>query len=452
MVYINNFKHLKLNAEVIFPFLSLFFLFFSTNKLHAQRMLFDVPDSATLSKKDIPVIKTGNSIISISGYLQPQFQATQEAGAGEFQGGAFQGTATNRFRLRRGRIRFDYLFHDKNNRPSTYFVFQFDGNEQGVNIRDFWGRYYENKWNVLSVTAGLFARPFGNELQLSSSSREAPERGRMSQILMKGERDLGAKITFNPRSEDNRLDFLEVDLGLFNGQGLTGPAEFDSKKDLVARISIKPQKVKSLGNISIEGGISLLTGGLVNNADQLFSMQNYNGIWKMQSAGSNNKGKLAKRIYKGADVEISTASKNWQTQVRAEYIFGTQSATRLSSQTPGSYPVLSNLPQPLYERPFRGGYLSFIQNLKNANNQLVLKYDWYDPNTKVRKESILPENGLTAADIAYYTFGFGYLRKINKHLKIVFWYDWIKNEPSGIPLFERDVRDNVFTLRTQFSF
>ncbi|MBK7100035.1 MAG: hypothetical protein IPH58_19270 [Sphingobacteriales bacterium] len=54
--------------------------------------------------------------------------------------------------------------------------------------------------------------------------------------------------------------------------------------------------MKSFGNISIEGGISLLTGGLVNNADQLFSMQNDNGIWKMQSAGSNNKGKLAKEF------------------------------------------------------------------------------------------------------------------------------------------------------------
>lgn len=442
---------MKLNTEVIFPFL-LFFLFFNVNRLHGQRMLFDVPDSATLSKKDIPVIKTGNSIISISGYLQPQFQTTQDAGAGEFQGGIFQGTATNRFRLRRGRIRFDYLYYDKNNKPSTYFVFQFDGTEQGVNIRDFWGRYYENKWNLLSVTAGLFVRPFGNELQLSSSSREAPERGRMSQILMKTERDLGAKITINPRSEDSHLNFLVVDLGLFNGQGLGGPAEFDSKKDLIARISTKPQKLKSLGNISIEGGISLLTGGLVNNAVQLFSMQNDNGIWKMQSVGIDNKSRLAKRIYKGADIEIGTDSKKWQTQIRAEYIFGTQSATRLSSQTPGSYPVVNATPQPLYIRPFRGGYFSFIQNLKNANNQFALKYDWYDPNTKVKNETVTPENGLTTADIAFYTFGLGYLRKINKHLKIVIWYDWIKNEPSSIPQFEKDVKDNVFTLRTQFSF
>ena len=40
----------------------------------------------------------------------------------------------------------------------------------------------------------MFARPFGFEINYSSSDRESPERGRKSQILMKGERDLDFKI------------------------------------------------------------------------------------------------------------------------------------------------------------------------------------------------------------------------------------------------------------------
>ena len=50
--------------------------------------------------------------------------------------------------LRRGRIRFDYVRFNKENKPQIQFVFQFDGTERGVFIRDFWGRIWENKWQL----------------------------------------------------------------------------------------------------------------------------------------------------------------------------------------------------------------------------------------------------------------------------------------------------------------
>ena len=46
--------------------------------------------------------------------------------------------------LRRGRIRFDYIHFAENKGPSIQVVFQFDGTERGVFIRDFWGRIFEN--------------------------------------------------------------------------------------------------------------------------------------------------------------------------------------------------------------------------------------------------------------------------------------------------------------------
>ena len=77
--------------------------------------------------------------------------------------------------LRRGRIRFDYVRFNKTNKASVQFVFQFDGTERGVFIRDFWGRVFENKFQLFSFATGMFARPFSYELNLSSSDRESPE-------------------------------------------------------------------------------------------------------------------------------------------------------------------------------------------------------------------------------------------------------------------------------------
>jgi len=417
----------------------------------AQRLLSDVMDTTVFADKQIKIMSDTYGMLAFTGYLQPQFQVAQEKGAdAEYQGGAFATNASNRFRLRRGRLRADYLSFHKDGTPSTFFVFQFDGTEQGVNIRDFWGRYYENKWQMFSVTAGMMARPFGFEVQLSSSSRETPERGRMSQILMKTERDLGAELTFNPRAKDAALKNLQLEIGVFNGQGLAGPREYDNRKDVIAHAKLKQVK---LGAVKIAGGVSGLFGGIASETTNLYRTQQVSGSWlMMKDSAAGNIGKITPRQYLGADLQIETTSKDWQTELRAEYIFGKQTATANSSATPGSYPVEENVKQPLYTRPFNGAYFYFLQNLFNENNQFIVKYDWYDPNTKVKGTGVANANGFTEADIRYNTLGLGFLRHINSNLKLFFWYDHIKNEATSITDFTKDVNDDVFTLRAQFMF
>lgn len=156
--------------------------------------------------------------IRIGGYMQPQFQLAARKGEKSFDGGDFATNSNNRFMLRRGRIRFDYIHFAAKKGPSVQFVFQFDGTERGVFIRDFWGRIFENKYQLFALSVGMFARPFSYELNLSSSDRESPERGRMSQILMKTERDLGVMVSFEPRRPGHPLHYLKIDAGLFNGQ------------------------------------------------------------------------------------------------------------------------------------------------------------------------------------------------------------------------------------------
>ena len=422
------------------------------SKSNAQRLLSDIMDTTILADKQIKILSDKYGMLAFSGYIQPQFQVAETKGVNaEYQGGPFASNSSNRFRLRRGRLRADYLSFHKDGSPSTFFVFQFDGTEQGVNIRDFWGRYYENKWNMFSVTAGMMARPFGFEVQLSSSSRETPERGRMSQILMKTERDLGVELTFNPRKEDAKLKNLQLEVGVFNGQGLAGPREFDNRKDVIAHAKLKSVK---LGRVKVGGGVSGLFGGIASETPKLYSMQHAGGTWQMtKDSVVSNIGKITPRQYYGADMQIEfIKAENWETELRAEYIFGRQTGTEKLSTTPGSYPVEGNVKQPLYTRPFNGAYFYLLQNLFNKNNQLIFKYDWYDPNSRVKGKEITAANGFTEADIRYNTFGFGFLRHLNDNLKLFLWYDRIRNENSSITGFERDVKDDVFTIRTQFIF
>src|SRR5882757_7410528 len=210
----------------------------TVNAISAQ-FLMDMVDTTTNMGKGLLSIYKKFDRVNIGGYIQPQFQVIQEKGAKSYAGGDFAPYVSNRFMIRRGRLRFEYARFTEDNKASVQFVFQFDGTERGVFIRDFWGRYFENKWELFSVSMGMFARPFGYEINLASSDRESPERGRMSQILMKTERDLGAMLSFEPRKKGHPLRHLKIDAGLFNGPGLAATADFDSHKDLITRIALK---------------------------------------------------------------------------------------------------------------------------------------------------------------------------------------------------------------------
>lgn len=432
--------------------LGIFLLLLISLPIFAQRTINDVMDSTTVNHLLIISKKYGS--LSFSGYIQPQFQVAQSNGTmAEYQGGNFGEFTRNRFRLRRGRLRADYMMLTDDGSPSTYFVLQFDGTEQGVNIRDFWGRYYENKWKLLYITIGLSGRPFGNELQLSSGGREAPERGRMSQILMKTERDLGATFTFNPRWKEAKLKNFVFDIGVYNGQGLAGPAEFDNSKDVITRLSHKPYTFKKLG-FSVAGGISMLQGGLNHRLPVSYKMAHKNDLWVMQKDSSASTiNKVAPRRYYGADIQLATATKSWKSELRAEVISGMQTGTATNSTTPGSYPVDNkSVALPYYTRTFNGAYFTYVQTLNSTDNQLIFKYDWYDPNSKVKGMEISSARGLSAADVRFDTFGFGFLHHFNPHFKAVLYYDMIRNEATQIADYTRDRKDNVLTLRTQFYF
>ncbi|WP_199724428.1 porin [Taibaiella sp. KBW10] len=412
-------------------------------------LLTDMIDTSTAMGKKMLSIATKFGNISFSGYLQPQFQYIQTKGSASYNGGDYAPNSDNRFRLRRGRMRMDYTGYTAKGKPSTYFVLQFDGTERGVNVRDFWGRYYENKFELFHFSTGIMARPFGFELLYSSVNREAPERGRMSQILMNTERDLGVMFSFAPRKKESKIKWIGFDIGIYNGQGLTGTQEFDSHKDVVSKLSFKKIHIPNTP-VQFSAGLSYFNGGLVSQGNTYYRYAN-NMMYK--DSAEANIGKVMARKYYGMDAQFQIPNKKGITEFRAEYIMGQQTGTLSTTITPGTYPTTTTgSVMPLAVRSFNGAYFYYLQHLGSAQHQLVLKYDWYDPNTKVSGNAISATNNFTAADVKYNTFGGGYVYYVNPNLKLTLWYEHPVNEKSAIKGIDKDLKDDNFTCRAQFSF
>ena len=413
----------------------------------SQRYLSDL-DSSLLYIKDTvrPLLKRFENL-QFSGYIQPQFQLADTEGAKSYNGGDFSPFSKSRFMLRRARIKLDYLLRTADNFPKALFTFQVDATERGVNVRDMFMRLYETKGHNFSLTAGLFARPFGYEVNLSSAYRETPERGRMSQILMPTERDLGVMVTYEPLRRNAKNHFVKLDAGFFNGQGLAGTTDFDSHKDIISRLTFKPVVVQKL---IFSGGLSLLYGGWRQGTKYVYQMSevaNGDKIFVVDSSLSNL-GEIAPRHYYGADIQIALKHGWGQTECRAEYWFGKQPGTSTTTTNPGTIQTV-----PTYHRNFNGAFFYFLQNIVNNKNQLLVKYDWYDPNKKVGKSDIgKPGTNLTTADIKFSTLGVGFARYVNDNIKIILYYEFVKNEITQFAGFTFDQKDNIFTCRLQFRF
>jgi hypothetical protein len=402
--------------------------------------------------KELYIMKNKYQSLSFTGYLQVQYQKADSSGIASYNGGDFSQTSDNRYMIRRGRFRLDYERKTAEGFFRYNFALQFDGTEKGVNIRDMFGRIYENKWHNFVTTFGVFNRPFGYELNYSSSFRESPERGRMSQILMKTERDIGAMISFDPQDRSSKLYPFKIDVGFFNGQGLTGIGEFDSFKDFIARASLRRTKIAN--RLYLSGSISYLNGGFVNGSDTFYKISENpsGGKYFAPDFSATHIGEKSPRIYYGGDLQFSWENAIGRTELRGEYIMGTQSSTYSTSVTPAVPPLNNNFkPDYIYIRNFNGAYFYLLQTFL-IKHQVFLKYDWYDPNTKVISKELTSINNFSAADIRYDTFGAGYIFYPNDNLKIVLYYDHPINEKSGIKNYSLDLSDNTYTLRIQFRF
>ena len=397
------------------------------------------------------------SRFKVSGYIQSQFQLADTAGIESFAGGNFPAGVDNRFSVRRGRFKlaYDHAF--------SQYVIQVDVTEKGVGIKDAYLSFTEPWLQSFAVTAGVFDRPFGYEISYSSSQRESPERSRMFQTLFPGERDLGAKLTFQP-PKTSRFNFIRLDAGLFSGAG-PNVVDFDRYKDFIGRISFN--KSSRDEHIKVGAGISYYNGGWRQNTPYAYRMTDFgtaaSGPLYGYAADSltSKTGDALRREYFGADAQLVLDLPIGITQLRGEFITGTQPGTDKSSVSPATQPSTD-----AYYRNFMGGYGYLVQNIGQTKNQLVLKYDFYDPNTAVSENQVGLASGLpkgakatSASDAAFHTVGFGWIYRFNSQVKITAYYDWVMNETtdniknaSTLKDLSTDRQDNVFTIRVQYKF
>ena len=371
--------------------------------------------------------------LKISGYVQTQYQwGEKDASLKVGNANNNSDESFNRIGVRRGRIKFAY------EEGLALGVFQLDMTEKGVGIKDaYLGiKDYWTGTNILK--AGIFDRPFGNEISYSSSRRESPERSTIFQILFPDERDLGVSLTLQA-AKTSPWNFLKLEAGLFAGNSIN--QETDNRKDFIGHLSA----AKNIGsNVNWGLGISYYNGGVFQGTENVYTMV---GNSFVLDNTLENKGKFAKREYVGFDGQFSVMNILGLSQVRAEYLFGAQPGSMANSKSPNSStPIITDT----YLRNFSGGYIIFIQDLGRLPLSAVLKYDWYDPNTKIANNDI-GLNGTGVADLRQTTFGFGMLWRVTNNIRLQAYYELNDREKTGSQIIN-NIESDVFTLRLQCRF
>ena len=371
----------------------------------------------------------------VSGYVQTQYQwGEQDVSLKVGAGNSDPEESFDRLGIRRGRIKFTY------DDGIATGVFQLDMTEKGVGLKDAYLGIKDPWVGTSSLKAGVFDRPFGNEISYSSSRRESPERSTIFQTLFPEERDLGAALTLQA-AKTSPWNFLKLEAGLFAGNGIK--QETDNKRDFIGHLSA----TKNAGDNAKWGlGASYYNGKVFQGNQNVFTME---GNTFVVDSSADNKGKFAKRKYVGFDGQFSIMSILGLSQIRAEYLFGTQPAAQSNSKSPNASTAVVG---DTYIRNFSGGYVIFVQDLGTCPFSVVLKYDWYDPNTKIAgNEAGL--NGTGMGDLSQNTFGFGMLWRVNNNLRLQAFYELNNYESTeNIARVVNGIKNDVFTLRLQYKF
>ena len=421
--------------------------------------------------------------VKFTGIIIAEYQSIDSAaGANSTEFYKNSANVKNQFVLREARIKFTY----KGN--LSQYVSELDATERGVVIKDMYAKFTEPWLEAISFTAGHMYRPFGFEVSYPSIDRSSPERARMSQTIFPGERDLGAMLTIQA-PKTYTLNFLKLEAGLFNGTGGANASgtnlEFDSHKDFIGHLSFT--EISKNEKFNIGGGISYYNGGWRQSSVNTWSMsESSTGIAEfIKTVGSASSVNLiTKREYEGADLQVNMDMSWGLLTLRGEYIQGTQPGTSSSTISPQAAPTTtistpitskfnilnsygkdstitiittgstnSTVAADVYNRNFNGGYFYFIQNIARTKLQVTVKYDWYDPNTKVSGKQIgATGSNLTAADIKYTTTGLGLVYQWDKNIKFTAYYAWVKNEKTLLKYYTHDAPDNVFTFSMAYKF
>ncbi|MCX6304679.1 MAG: hypothetical protein NT040_06910 [Bacteroidetes bacterium] len=339
--------------------------------------------------------------IKVSGYLQAQWQNFEASNV----------YPNNLFSVRRARIKFTYEPLE-----GVAFVLQPDFAPGNITLKDAYVQLNDKWLKTFSLFAGKFNRP-DYEVEYSSSSREVPERSRVIKAIYPDERAIGVKLEIAPPKVP-----IKVQLAVFNGNdgiSINNPVynygtgkwdksaaviqntDFDNYKDFMGRITYA-FKLEQWGGLTI--GAHGYYGQIKANSTDLLK-SDYAYDTKLTSVG-----KGVKKNWVGFETQFYLDVLGGLT-LKGEYIFGVNSTpgyngsasftTNSSSMKKGAAMdtlVLTTITNttvnkaPAISRNFFGYYVYLIKNI-GKRNQVAVRYDYYNPNTKLKADSI---GGVTA--------------------------------------------------------
>lgn len=392
--------------------------------------------------------KSVSSKLKITGYIQAQWQSSQLDSLGNKTNDMKSGIEKNgpesaagvadynRFGIRRGRLKATYEDF------GCQGVIEFNMDEAGIKTKSIYVNVLDPWIGCVGVKGGVFDRPFGYEVAYSSSKLESPERSRITQILFPDENDLGTMLTLQA-PKTSPWTVLKLEAGLFAGNAIN--KDYKSKKDFMSHLTY----IDGTPTFKYGLGVSLYSGSILQTNANVYTMNA--GAFTLNNTASNLNS-YAKRNYLGFDGQFSIASEAGLSSLRAEYITGTQPGSSSSTASPNGFDPTTATAGDTYIRKFQGGYINFVQDILDTKHSIVVKLDWYDPNTDVKGTQVGTASKTGKADMAYTTIGLGYYYRMNNNVKITAYYDVVNNEGVSVKGFTKNVKDNLLTLRIQYKF
>jgi uncharacterized coiled-coil protein SlyX len=293
-------------------------------------------------------------------------------------------TAPSNFELTRIESRWSGALSDK---VGMGFEVQYEPAPDGMPeqlVNDAFVEYYPS--NSVTLRAGQFVKPFGFDIQQSSTVRESPERGIFAEYFFPGERDRGFMVAAKLDPLGSAWKGTEVFAGAFNGNRFFA----DNNRQLNYDIRVR----KHFERLSLAVGFSAQIGH--------------------QLLPEGFRGNDRENIY-GADLQWA-----WKRLgIRAEFAGGNMPSTLLSL-TPEFAPAF---------RPgahAAGGSISPIFKLTD-HDQVYARYDQFNRDL------------VSGLDIR--AFNFGYFRRLGDHSRVGAAYQF-KNHPS----FQDDLVNTKFQI------
>jgi len=358
--------------------------------------------------------------IKVSGYIQSQW---------EYYGKDLGKTNgySNTFYIRRARVKFTYEALD-----GVKFVLQPDFSTGNLALKDAYAVVNIPKLKDFTLWAGQMNRP-DYEVEYSSSQREVLERSRVIRALYPGEREIGAKLEYIGSKIPLKFQLMAMN-GNFTG---AQAKDVDDKKDLMGRI-VYSIKLPGAG-LGIDLGANGYLGG--NKPKPVNTNNLYTYVLTSAAAlDSIESGDYLDKRWAGGEIQIF-ADLLGGMAIKGEYVAGvnsTLSTTAIASDAT----VAVKMAGANALKNFAGYYIYFIKNI-GPKNQFVVKYDYYDPNTKLSGDA-------AGKDISYKTLTLAWQYYLNDFIRISLNYEMPKNEINATN--PKELSDNTLGVRIQAKF